>query len=328
MRPLLDRAARWSGATARHERAMKGGVTLLMYHRVLPADACRDYPLPSLVMPEDAFRAQVRRLASTCDVMTLTRALEQDLERTQRAKPIVVVTFDDGYADNARIAAPILEQHGLRATYYVTSGFVAQGGPLWFDRASLALQRLDASGRAELAREHGLALEGVSAWMAHAKTLDPIARERLVARAEALAGTARERARFEPMTKAEVRALHERGHEIGSHTESHPILTGLDDAQLAHELRASKRALADWTGADVRGFCYPNGTYDDRVVRAVAEAGYVHACGTQSGLNLPGADPLRLVRVPITPDRVLDGAGRHDEVGFAAEVCRVRAIFR
>lgn len=330
LRPLLDRGAQWSGLLGRCHARMRDGVTLLMYHRVLAPADCRDYPLPSLVIPEPAFRAQIAWLARHAEVATLSGALERFAAVTAHAKPLVVVTFDDGYADNARIAAPILEEHGLRGTFYVTTGFVAERGPLWFDRASLALQRLDATAMQTLAREFasGASLANVAAWMAHAKQCAPDVRARLVARSEQLAGTANDAARFEPMTTTELRTLHERGHEIGSHTETHPLLPELDDAELARELAHSRRDLNSWTGAPVHGFCYPNGTYDDRVVRAVSAAGYAHACGTQSGINGPAADPLRLARVPITPDRVLDGSGRHDELGFAAEVCRVRAIFR
>ena len=53
----------------------------------------------------------------------------------------VAVTFDDGYADNLEIAAPILAEHGIPATLFVATGLVDADGPPWWDRlASLLLE--------------------------------------------------------------------------------------------------------------------------------------------------------------------------------------------
>ena len=42
------------------------------------------------------------------------------------------ITFDDGYADNAEVALPILQRHKLHATFFVATGFL-NGGRMWND---------------------------------------------------------------------------------------------------------------------------------------------------------------------------------------------------
>jgi peptidoglycan/xylan/chitin deacetylase (PgdA/CDA1 family) len=100
-----------------------------------------------------------------------------------------------------------------------------------------------------------------------------------------------------------VRELADRGMELGSHTLSHPDLRGLDDESLAAELADSKRAIEAITGRPCRTFAYPYGLYDERVTRAVADAGYELAFAWDPG-------PWRPLAAPRLPAPPRDGALR------------------
>jgi peptidoglycan/xylan/chitin deacetylase (PgdA/CDA1 family) len=76
------------------------------------------------------------------------------------------------------------------------------------------------------------------------------------------------------MTWNELRAVAERGIEIGSHTVTHPHLPELSDAELARELRDSRSQLEDELGRPCRYLAYPFGETDDRVSAAAQRAGY------------------------------------------------------
>ena len=67
------------------------------------------------------------------------------------------------------------------------------------------------------------------------------------------------------------------GWEIGSHTCTHPLLTTLNDGELADELRASREMIANRLGA-CRALAYPYGVADSRVAAAARAAGYDVAC--------------------------------------------------
>jgi peptidoglycan/xylan/chitin deacetylase (PgdA/CDA1 family) len=317
---------------------MRRGLTVLMYHRVLPAEACGSYPLESLVMPQDAFDQQMRWLSARFEVLTLRDAVARLRDGTRSPKPIVSVTFDDGYFDNAEIAAPILESHGIRGTFFVTSDFVTNQTTLWFDLAADSWVRLPFGQQQSLLAElcqktpieppKGSDGNDIQFWMELLKRTDGHVRNEFVNRAAELADGEFVSAAYRPMTRQQLRHLSLRGHEIASHTVTHPILTQLDQQTQSDELRVSRAALQDLTSDDVIGFCYPNGDHDSNVQAAVADAGYGYACTCETGLNNTAEPLLTLKRIAVTQQRVLDGHGQHDRLGFRAEVCRARELWR
>lgn len=76
------------------------------------------------------------------------------------------------------------------------------------------------------------------------------------------------------MSWDELRALAERGVEVGSHTVSHPHLPRLSDEELARELGESRDRLEDELGRPCRFLAYPFGDEDERVRTAARAAGY------------------------------------------------------
>ena len=316
---------------------MRRGLTILMYHRVVPLSQCVDYPLPALVVPVEAFSQQMQWLVAHCRVLPVSEALVELNSGVPFANPLVAITFDDGYKDNYTLAAPILEEYGLRGTFFVTSGFVIENKPLWYDRAAMAWQLLNDDNRRYLleglrgARGKKQVRNGdypeMPAWMAELKVAAPAVRMKLVAKAESLVARPPDLSRFLPMEAEQVAALHARGHEIASHSVSHPILPQLDDKDLADEVENSAEQISAWTGAQVNGFCYPNGDYNIRVEQAVIQAGYRYACTVEDGLNRPGVCLTRLARLSITRQRTMRGP-HHDLLGFRAELSRWRALWR
>lgn len=84
------------------------------------------------------------------------------------------------------------------------------------------------------------------------------------------------------MDEWQIASLAERGHEIGSHSISHPVLPNLSDEQLWNEVAYSKQELERITGRAIDFFAYPYGEFSDRVAAAVERAGYrgaLHAWG-------------------------------------------------
>src|ERR1035438_8485091 len=82
-------------------------------------------------------------------------------------------------------------------------------------------------------------------------------------------------------------------------------LAGATAGQLAAEVGASRTALAELVGAEIRGFCYPCGSMDAAARRAVADAGYDYACAVETPLADIGL--LALPRIYVGQQ---DGAAR------------------
>jgi peptidoglycan/xylan/chitin deacetylase (PgdA/CDA1 family) len=103
---LLSRVARLS----HHPRS--DALAVIMYHSIGDGDA-------SSVAARE-FDAQMAYLAQSQAV----RPLVWGKPLPPSTVPTVLVTFDDGYEDNHRIAAPILREHGIKALFFITSGFI------------------------------------------------------------------------------------------------------------------------------------------------------------------------------------------------------------
>lgn len=101
------------------------------------------------------------------------------------------------------------------------------------------------------------------------------------------------------MTQAEWRTWLQAGMDVGSHTCTHARLTDLDAASAREEIVASRQALQQMLGCEVRHFCYPYGRYDDMHARMVCDAGYATATTTQRGRVRVGDDAFKLKRIMV-----------------------------
>jgi peptidoglycan/xylan/chitin deacetylase (PgdA/CDA1 family) len=76
------------------------------------------------------------------------------------------------------------------------------------------------------------------------------------------------------MSGPQLRELLGRGHEIESHSCSHPFLPDCTDEQLSNELERSRKSLEDMLGLGVTAVSVPYGRWDSRVLRACLTSGY------------------------------------------------------
>jgi peptidoglycan/xylan/chitin deacetylase (PgdA/CDA1 family) len=95
----------------------------------------------------------------------------------------------------------------------------------------------------------------------------------------------------------ELRRLRAAGWEIGSHTDSHPRLTSLDEKSLMRELRISREKCESEMGEACYSLAYPYSDYDARVVEATRQAGYALATTVAIGSRPPL--PLQWPRVIV-----------------------------
>jgi len=330
IRPATDQVAKYSGLLRACERRMRSGLTVLMYHRVLEDADCTDYPFPSLVMPRSLFEAQLDYLCERVRVLTVVDALSEGRNSPDRSKPVVCLTFDDGYVDNYEIAAPLMEARGVRGTFFVTAGAVQARTPLWYDRAAAMWTSLgdrEICVRIHTAGEtHTSSFDSRESWIEWLKAVSSDRRNTIMAALETGVNGAAQACPL--MTADQVRDLADLGHEIGSHTLWHPILTTMAAQERRREIQGARRLLQQWTEREVTGFCYPNGDFNAEVVNELLEAGHGYACTTQPGRNREGADPFQLRRIDMTPDWVSNDDGGFDELGFRAEISLCRAGLR
>ena len=79
------------------------------------------------------------------------------------------------------------------------------------------------------------------------------------------------------LTRGEIRALADQGHEIGGHSLTHAYLPFLDEKSVRNELEFSKKQLEDIIGKQVTSLSFPYGGWNQRIWEIALETGYTAA---------------------------------------------------
>ncbi len=275
-------------------------LSIVIYHRVLPEV---DHFLGDGSNIQ-SFDKQLRFLTRNFHVLSLSEAVAHLRTATLPARA-VCITFDDGYADNAGNALPLLQKYGVTATFFVATGFL-DGGRMWNDTVIESFRR--AKGDTIDLREIGLEQYTVTTLderrqalfsvIDQLKYLEPSIRQSQVDKlAQIIAAKLPDDLM---MTSAQVKLLHDQGMEVGGHTVNHPILASMDEAVARAEIAQGKIDLEKITGAPVRFFAYPNGKpgrdYLPVHPKMVSESGFEAAVSTAWGAARHGDDLFQLPR--------------------------------
>ena len=229
-----------------------------------------------------------------------------------------VLTFDDGWRDFYQYAYPILRSHEAPATVFLPTDFIGTDRWFWTDRIGLLLYRIAQSHdleKCESLFSDSLLRDLVSMRGTHETRLEkaiallkPYRIEKIDEVLLELSTTLREDST--PASRAflsweEVQEMYRSGLVcFGSHTAGHPILTTLAEEQVQYELRRSMDDLIAHKVTDTNfiSFCYPNGSFSERLSEMVREAGYHLAVTTQHGWHRRGANAYTIRRISVHQD--------------------------
>lgn len=305
---------------------------ILLYHRIcdLPSD-----PQLLCVSPRH-FAEHLEYLRRHHHLMTLEAVVQGDKD-LRFPKHAVVVTLDDGYADNLWNAKPLLEQYDVSATVFVVTGMLGQGREFWWDELDkLLLQPGTLPPTLHLTvKEHpcpwelGEASHYTEEDFGHhrgwniLKEESPTARHQLYRellqllrplpsdQQQKILGELRTWARADStgrlthrtLTPTEVLRLSEGGLiTIGSHTVSHSVLSGLPAAAQRVEIQQSKTDLEGILGCQITSFSYPYGSpsdYTSQTVTFVQDTGFACACSNVTSAVWHGSDRFQLPRMLV-----------------------------
>ncbi len=274
-------------------------LSILIYHRVLQE---RD-PLQPDIATAAGFEARMRWLRRVFRILPLSDALKR-LRDGKLPGRAMSVTFDDGYADNAEVALPILRRLSIPATFFIATGFL-DGGRMWNDTV---IETVRSAGGSDL-ETPGLDLgrlpcrtddeqrHAIRELLGALKYHPPERRQELTDGIGLASGLSLPSLM---MRESQVCELFDAGMEIGAHTVQHPILASIDKVTARREIAQSKAHLEEILGARVSLFAYPNGQpeqdYTARDVEIVRDAGFEGAVSTAWGTALPDSDPFQLPR--------------------------------
>jgi peptidoglycan/xylan/chitin deacetylase (PgdA/CDA1 family) len=297
--------ARAVGGFALAERLTGGSLRILCYHGTWTISGP---PYGECLFIEPAmFERRMARLArSGYPVLDLDDAVER-LYAGTLPRNAVAITLDDGWRSSHSHMLPVLKQHQLPATLYVSTWYVENQVPV----VNVALRYILGETRraaSEIVTAAGLHAEpGFDAMLAAIEALPgAAARGRMlldVARAAGL-DPAAITAQFSYMNREELADWVASGLRLELHTHRHSSAVSALGT-LAGEIADNRRALAGLAPQPYAHFCYPSGECDARADAILADAGIRSATTTRPGLNGPGAPRFHLRRFLDGP-RVTD----------------------
>ena len=302
---------------------------ILMYHRV--TELANDPHLLAVTPLHFAEHLEIIRQHTT--PVNLQQLVEA-LHRGKVPNRAVVITFDDGYADNLHQAKPLLERFEIPATVFVTAGQVDSQREFWWDELDrLLLQPVWLPDRLQL-EIAGTAYVWES-WQKGEYTQQDYQRDRswhierqdephprhrlfrtLFERLQSAPVEERQRvlesirlwSGAEPIARPTHRALssdevlllaQDDLIEVGAHSMTHPNLAALDEAGQRAEIRQSRECLEAMINRPVTSFAYPNGFTTQESAVLLREARFTSACSSESDAVWRDADVFHMPRLGV-----------------------------
>ena len=278
-------------------------IVILNYHRVLAESD------PMLPNEPDAkhFERQLKWLTNYFNVISLDEALS-NLEENKSIDPQIVLTFDDGYRNNAEIALPLLKKYGVNASFFIVTDEL-DGGIMWNDtiieairRTSLNNLEIELSGKTFNYR--------ITSNRSRRKCADEICRivkyYSIEERGEFVSSFAdklgvKQLPTDLMMTSEQIKLLTAEGMIVGAHACKHDVLTSMTESSAKNQICDAKIKLEKLLDHPVDYYAFPNGKpgkdYYPAHVDMVKKAGYKAALSTCWGGARQGISLYELPRI-------------------------------
>jgi peptidoglycan/xylan/chitin deacetylase (PgdA/CDA1 family) len=285
-------------------------LTVVCYHRVVDHVEPGMFPEVASASPT-MFEQHLDMMGDDHNFVTIDDVVAWVERGAALPSRALLLTFDDGYGDNYDTAFPILKKRGLPAAFFIATGHIDTGEPLWWDMATTLISGatgtavdLPLLGSVALPRPDERTLLATR-WVAAAKALPNNVRlEALDSLAESVPHTA-SRGSSEAISWDQAREMSDAGMAFGGHTRSHPILSRMSPADARSDMADGLDRIREELGRAVVAFAYPNGGRDDFNPvhkQTLADLGVVVAFSLLSGpalLSEITADPFDVRRIYV-----------------------------
>ena len=265
-------------------------LVILTFHRVSD-DIDQMWP----PMPIQSFRSLMEKLAKTFRIIDIN-----DIKKLpdRPGPPFMAVTFDDGYSDFIENAAPILLDLGIPACLNICPLLVDRGTPPWTQVLSVYLNSMETDpGVVPSLQNNYLKLPDGSNFVIS----KPVHQKMFMELCKSIYLMDDEKRRawldnltenlnlnfdlYSMMTWNDVRSCIQNGFSIGSHSYSHRNLSQVKEPELLEtEISFSRQRILEETGIAPSVFTFPNGQYNDSLLKIVEESGY--SIALLHGINL------------------------------------------
>ena len=250
---------------------MNGGCAVLLYHRV---ENLNTDPQLLAVSPEN-FRSHINFLVKNYNVLSPDKFRQHITSEKRFPEKSVLITFDDGYADNLHHAIPVLESYQCQALFYISTSLLNTDEEFWWDeveRIILLSPTLPNTLKLKIVNDEIVFRTGSppERRMTYEMLLPLLRKQAVQSRKEALgelrkwSGNMSHRSSHRSLKNSELIELSDSSSAtIGAHTHNHQSLAHLTRDEQMKEIATSKDILERLTKKKIIDFSYPFGTRQD-----------------------------------------------------------------
>jgi len=319
------------------ENRWQNKCAVFAFHRITDPDCRSTFPSSTQSIEVPLFEQFAALIRDKYHPLSYDEFEEHLRDRRQFPRRSCLITFDDGWRDNYKHAWPVLRKYELPALIFLPTSFIGTERRFWQDELYAAFQvlRTRRRERSFFFEAHELSdivfdlLEDKEdrVWFYTREAVDrlKVMRREFGRRSlKAVLGYAFEDNEPAPTERAflnreEVAEMAADGIDFGSHSVYHRILPGLTNEELELEVGRSREEVSALTGRETKSFSYPNGDFEERVVRHVRDTGYLTAFTIDYGTVNAASDPHLLHRIDMTAEMVSADGRDFSHALFAVE---------
>lgn len=285
------------------------GYAILMYHRLVQDNMWEKEIDPDLSVKLSDLENQMEYISKNHSVISLSEMVNRIKNKKIPNRLYFSVTFDDGYRDNYLLGKSVLEKHNIKATIFITAGFVGNTTLPYWDKLKLFAN--EQSQKIKIKSSTGSMdydlsnISGKRNFFKHGSKLIlnnlPEGSELLNNINQFISDKNINNIFFDWFTIN--KAIKSECFEIGCHTMTHPRLDFINNDNIYEEIYGSKELMQTRLEVPIELFSFPfgggNNKPNAKIMYAIKNAGYKCSLMNDIGINTHNHDLFSLKRISV-----------------------------
>lgn len=287
---------------------------ILCYHGVTNSVSKGIENFSAKHIEETIFYRQIDFLKKNCTILSMDEVVELSMQKKAWPKNTVSLTFDDGFKNNASIAAPILDALDVPATFYICPGMIGSDQIFWVDKIEACVNltkekylTLDLNGHVEfLVESNQSKINAVQKIKNFCKSVHSDKKNEIISELINRSNINPDSScaeNYQIMNWDDVKSLNENNlFIIGGHSNNHEIFTKQNRDEIYKDIKNSLEKLQFQLGQPINHYSYPEGQmnhFDEFVIDQLKQFN-IKCCPTSvEGSNESTADLFHLRRYMV-----------------------------
>lgn len=261
------------------------------------------------------FEKHMRYLKKNCSVLSMNDLIEFKKNNIKCPKNSVIISFDDGFENNYSVAAPILDQLNLPATFYITSGLIETDILFWVDIIEDCINRTKQKYINIKLNKKNITLSlindidkiyAINKIKNYCKRVNYKIKDKIInnlINETKIKPSEKNCHNYKKMNWQQLKQLHDNKlFLIGGHSSTHNILSLQSSKEMKDDILSSIKYLEDNLNSKIIHYSYPEGQqihYNEEVKDFLKLQGIKCSPSAIPGLNNSASDLFELRRIMI-----------------------------